>query len=106
MQQRKMIEIPIGTEVRTANRAPIDGEYELVAHINSSECKPSGKEGKVYRFRGELLPLCPRCGKRGIWKLVEYKFEIPSEKDNTPYVLKAVRGDRPDVPYPSGAKAH
>ena len=104
MQQRKMIDIPIGTEVRTANRAPIDGDYELVHHVVSSECKPSAKEGKVYKFRGELLPPCSRCGKRAIWKLAEYKFDVPPERDKTRFVLKEVRGDRPDVLYPSGMK--
>ncbi len=104
MQQRKMIDIPIGTEVRTANRAPVDGDYELVRHVNSSECRPSARESKVYKFRGELMPVCPHCGKRAIWKLVEYKFEVSSAIDKTPYVLKVVRGDRPDVPYPSGTK--
>ena len=104
MQQRKMIDVPIGTEVRTATRAPIDGDYEFAKHIVDSKCKPSAKESKVYKFRGELLPTCPKCGKRALWKLVEYKFEISPERDRTEYVLKVVRGDRPNVPYPSGTK--
>lgn len=104
MQQRKMIDIPIGTEVRTWYRAPIDGDYEFVQHLIPSNCKPSAKEHKVYKFRGELLPPCKHCGKRALWKLVEYKFEIVPEKDHTAFVLKEVRGDRSDVPYPAGAK--
>jgi hypothetical protein len=104
MQQRKMIDIPLGTEVRTAIRAPIDGDYEFVQHIATSKCKPSAKESRVYKFRGELLPPCPKCAKRAVWKLVEYKFEIPPERNKTEYVLKVVRGDRPNVPYPSGTK--
>jgi len=103
-QQRKMIDIPLGTEVRTAIRAPIDGDYEFVKHIVDSSCKPAAKEKRVYKFRGELLPRCPKCGKRAIWKLVEYKFEVSAEIDHTAYVLKEVRGDRPNVPYPAGAK--
>jgi hypothetical protein len=104
MQQRKMIDIPLGTEVRTAIRAPIDGDYEFVKHAVDSNCKPSAKESRVYKFRGELLPRCPKCDKRAVWKLVEYKFEVPPERNKTEYVLKVVRGDRPDVPYPSGTK--
>ena len=104
MQQRKMIDIPLGTTVRTAARAPIDGDYEFVEHIAPSDCSPSAAERKLYFFRGELLPPCKRCGKRGIWKLAEYRFDILPERDNTQFVLKEVRGDRPDVPYPSGTK--
>jgi len=104
MQQRKMIDIPLGTEVRTAIRAPIDGDYEFVKHLVDSKCKPTAKDSKVYKFRGELLPLCPKCGKRSVWKLVEYKFEISPERNRTAYVLKEVRGDRPNVLYPSGTK--
>ena len=102
MEQRKMIDIPVGTTVRSSVRAPIDGDYEFVEHIARSSCKPSGKKAKIYRGRGELLPLCRACGKRGVWKLTESKFEIT--KDNTPFVMKNVRGDRPDVTYPSGTK--
>jgi len=104
MQQRKMLDIPVGTTVRSSNRAPIDGDYEFVEHIASSTCKPSGAESSIYLLRGELLPPCKSCGKRGIWKLTGSKFEISPEKDQTPYVLKEIRGDRPDVPYPSGTK--
>ena len=104
MQQRKMIDIPIGTEVRTAFRAPIDGDYEFVKHVASSTCKPTAKQSKVYNFRGELLPTCPKCGKRAIWKLIEYKFEVPHDRNKTDYVLEIVRGDRPDVAYPAGTK--
>ena len=104
MQQRKMIDIPVGSTVRSSTRAPIDGEYEFVEHITATDCSPAGEECTVYRLRGELLPPCKRCGKRGIWKLVESKFEIPPEKDNTEFVLREVRGDRPDIAYPSGMK--
>ena len=102
MEQRKMIDVPIGTTVRSSVRAPIDGDYEFVEHLVPSDCKPSGGDTKIYRMRGELLPPCKACGKRGIWKLAESKLEIA--KDNTPYVLEKVRGDRPDVSYPSGTK--
>jgi hypothetical protein len=104
MQQRKMIDVPIGTEVRTAIRAPIDGDYEFVQHVASSTCKPTAKDRKLYRFRGQLLPPCPRCHKRAVWKLAEYKFEIAPDIDHTAFVLREVRGDRPDVAYPSGTK--
>ena len=104
MQQQKKLDVPIGTTVRSAARAPIDGDYELVEHIASSDCSPSDAERKLYLMRGELLPPCKRCGKRGIWKLTEYRVEIPPEMDQTPFVLKEIRGDRPDVPWPSGTK--
>jgi hypothetical protein len=101
---RDLLDIPIGTTVRSSDRAPVDGDWEFVEHIGSSNCRPSAKERKVYLFRGQVLPICKRCGKRGIWKLISHRFEIPPDKDNTPFVLKAVRGDRPDVPYPAGSK--
>lgn len=104
MQQRKMIDIPLGTEVRTAIRAPIDGDYAFVKHVATSKCKPAAKESKVYKFRGELMPRCPKCDKRAVWKLADYKFEIPPDRNKTAYVLKVVRGDRPNVLYPSGTK--
>jgi len=104
MEQRKMIDVPVGTAVRSSNRAPIDGDYELVEHIAPSDCSPSGDERVAYFGRGELLPPCKRCGKRGVWKLKETKFMITPEQDQTEYVLKEVRGDRPDVSYPSGMK--
>lgn len=104
MQQRKMIDVPLGTTVRSSSRAPIDGDYEFVEHVASSDCSPAAEERKLYLFRGELLPPCKRCGKRGIWKLTEYRFDIPPERDNTPFVLREVRGDLPDVPWPSGSK--
>ena len=44
MEQRKMIDIPIGTTVRSAVRAPIDGDYEFVEHLAPSDCKPSGEQ--------------------------------------------------------------
>jgi hypothetical protein len=101
---RDLLDIPIGTTVKSSDRAPVDGDWEFVEHIGSSNCRPSAKERKVYLFRGQLLPVCKRCGERGIWKLISHRFEIPPDKDNTPFVLKAVRGDRPDVPYPAGSK--
>ena len=104
MEQRKMIDIPIGTTVKSSVRAPIDGVYEFAEHLVKSGCKPAGKQTKLYKFRGELLPPCQKCGKRGTWKLVEYKFDIPPERNKTDWVLKEVRGDRADVAYPSGAK--
>ena len=102
MQQRQMIDVPVGTTIRSNVRAPIDGDYEFVEHIAPSDCRPGGEDAKVYRGRGELLPKCKVCDKRGIWKLIEAKFEIV--KNNSPWVLKEVRGDRPDITYPSGAK--
>jgi hypothetical protein len=104
MEQRKMIDIPIGTTVRSSSRSPIDGVYEFVEHVASSDCKPSGADVSLYLHRGELMPFCKKCGKRGIWKLTESKFEIKPEEDHTEYALKVVRGDRPDIPYPSGTK--
>jgi hypothetical protein len=104
MEQRHMINVPIGTTVRTSVRAPIDGEYEFVEHVASSACSPSGADVTAYMFRGQLLPRCGSCGKRSVWKLKEVKFDIGPEMDMSEYVLKNVRGDRPDVPYPSGAK--
>lgn len=101
MEQRK-VDVPVGIKVRSSARAAIDGTYEFVEHVAPSDCKPSGGDAKVYRMRGELLPPCQACGKRGIWKLAESKLEIT--KDNTPYVLKEIRGDRPDLAYPSGSK--
>ena len=104
MEQRKRIDVPVGTTVRSSNRAPIDGDYEFVEHIASSDCKPSGAEEIIYIGRGELLPPCKRCGKRGIWKLKGSRFQITPEQDQTEYVLREVRGDRSDLPYPSGMK--
>lgn len=104
MEQRKMIDIPVGTTVRSSARAPTDGDYEFVEHVAPSDCSPSGEESVVYRGRGELLPTCNHCGKRGVWKLKETRFDIPPEQDKTGFVLKEVRGDRPDVAYPSGTK--
>ena len=104
MEQRKMIDIPLGTEIRTAIRAPIDGDYEFVKHVADSKCKPAAKDSRVYKFRGELIPRCPKCNQRAVWKLVDYKFEIPPDRNKTAYILKVVRGDRPDVLYPSGTK--
>lgn len=105
MEQRKMIDIPIGTKVKTSFRAPIDGDYELVEHNHpTDDCKATSGQFIVYRGRGELLPSCPVCGLRGIWELMESRFDISPERDNTPFVLKQVRGDRPNVTYPSGTK--
>ena len=104
MEERHMIDIPIGKMIRSSDRAPIDGDYEFVEHLGTSDCKPSGDESTVYLLRGELLPRCKRCGKRGIWKLKATRFEISPDRNVTSYVLKEVRGDRPDLPYPSGTK--
>jgi hypothetical protein len=104
MEQRKMIDVPVGTTVRSNVRAPIDGDYEFVEHIAPSDCSPSANDRVVYKGRGQLLPTCKGCGKRGVWKLKESKFDIPPEQNRTEYVLKEVRGDRPDVAYPSGTK--
>ena len=104
MEQRKMIDVPIGTEVRSSLRAPIDGVYKFEEHLIKSKCKPAGKQATLYKFRGELMPPCQKCGKRGLWKLAEYKFEIPPDRNNTEWVLKNVRGDRADVAYPAGKK--
>lgn len=102
MAERKMIEVPVGTAVRSSVRAPIDGEYEFEEHLTQTACKPAGADAKMYRGRGELLPPCKVCGKRGIWKLTEAKYEVV--KDNTAFVLKEVRGDRPDIQFPAGSK--
>ena len=104
MQQRKMIDIPVGTQVRSSFRAPIDGDYEFLEHVKPSDCQPSGEQAKVFRFRGELMPICKLCGRRSIWSLVQSKFDIPPDRDQTSYVLNEVRGDRPDIDYPSGNK--
>lgn len=104
MAQRKMIDIPIGTTAKTHMRAPIDGDYGFVEHAQSSDCSPSGDEATVYIGRGQLMPVCKRCGKRGIWKLTESRFDIPPEQNRTAFALKELRGDRPDVPYPAGSK--
>ena len=104
MEQRHMVDVPIGTTVRSFNRAPIDGDYEFVEHVTASNCKPTGASARIYVGRGQMLPRCSVCGKRAVWKLAETRFDIPPEENMTPYVVKVVRGDRPDVPYPSGAK--
>jgi hypothetical protein len=106
MQERKYLDIPVGTRTRTAARVPIDGEYEFVEHVVSSDCSPSDAERTMYFVRGSLMPPCKRCGKRGIWELKEAKFETTSDiwQKQNEYVLKNVRGDRPDVPYPSGSQ--
>jgi len=104
MAEKHMYDVPLGTVAKSSYRAPIDGNYEFVEHHTSSNCKPTRDKAKVYRMRGELMPACLACGKRGSWKLVEYKFDIPPEKNATEYVVSVVRGDRPDVAYPSGTK--
>ncbi len=104
MEQRHMVDIPIGTTVRSANRAPIDGDYEFVEHVASSDCRPTGADTKIHLGRGQMMPRCPKCGKRGIWKLTEISFDIPPEQNVTDWVVKTVRGDRPDQPYPAGSK--
>jgi hypothetical protein len=104
MEQRKMIDVPVGTKVRSNLRAPIDGDYEFVEHVAPSSCKPAKGERKVYRGRGELLPTCKRCGKRSVWQLTGSRFDIPAEQNHTEFVLRVVRGDRADVAYPAGTK--
>ena len=104
MKQRKMIDIPVGTKIKTSFRAPIDGDYKLVEHSRTTTCQATGGKFIVYRGRGELLPSCPVCGTRGVWELIESRFDIGPERDNTPYVLEQVRGDRPNIAYPSGSK--
>jgi hypothetical protein len=106
MQQRKYLDIPVGTRVRTAARVPIDGDYEFVEHIATSDCSPSDAERASYLVRGDLMPRCKRCGKRGIWELKEARFDTEPDiwQTQNEYVLKNVRGDRPDIPYPSGTK--
>ena len=105
MKQRKMIDIPTGTRVKTSFRAPIDGDYQLVKHNRlADDCKAASGQLVVYRGRGELLPPCPVCGLRGVWELTESRFDIGAEQDKTPFVLEQVRGDRPDVAYPSGTR--
>ena len=103
MEQRKL-DIPLGTSVRTAARAPIDGTYEFVEHVEATDCVPPEGQRSRYFLRGEILPRSPACDKRCLWKLTEIKYEIPPEKDSTEYAIKVVRGDRPDVPWPAGAK--
>ncbi len=106
MQPRKYLDIPVGTRVRTAARVPIDGHYQLVEHIVSSDCSPSETERQAYLMRGELVPPCKLCSKRAIWELKEAKFETTRDiwQKQNEFVLKDVRGDRPDVPYPGGTK--
>jgi hypothetical protein len=104
MEQRHMVDIPIGTTARSSGRAPVDGDYEFVEHIAASDCKPTGDDTKIHLGRGEMIPRCKKCGKRGIWKLAEISFDIPPEKNVTDWVVKTVRGDRADVTYPAGKK--
>ncbi|MBM3156504.1 MAG: hypothetical protein FJ004_04380 [Chloroflexi bacterium] len=106
MEQRKRIDIPVGTEVRSSSRVPIDGYYEFFEHCVSSDCSPSTDERVTYLMRGELVPRCKRCGKRGKWKLKDARFETTPDvwRKQTDYVLANVRGDRPDLPLPRGAK--
>jgi hypothetical protein len=104
MVEGHLIDIPVGTTVRSCHRAPIDGIYEFVEHIHSRNCTPAAGDVTTYCWRGQLLPICKSCGQRCIWKLMETKFDIPADKDVTSYVLKEVRGDRSDVLYPSGTK--
>ena len=104
MAEKHMYDVPLGTVTRSTHRVPIDGIYEFVEHHATSDCKPSGDKAKTYLGRGELMPACLACSKRCSWKLVEYKFDIPPEKNATEFVLREVRGDRSDVAYPSGTK--
>jgi hypothetical protein len=106
MKERKYLDIPVGTRTRTAARVPIDGDYQLVEHVVSSDCSPSDTERQAYLMRGEVMPPCRLCGKRAIWELKEAKFETTRDiwQTQNEYVLKNVRGDRPDVPFPGGNK--
>lgn len=106
MQKRVYLDIPVGTKLRTAARVPIDGDYQFVEHIVTSDCSPTDAERTLYLMRGGLIPPCQRCSKRAVWELKEAKLETTGEvwQKQNEYVLKNVRGDRPDVPYPSGSK--
>ena len=95
MPEHHMVDIPIGFEIRSSYRAPIDGVYAVAQHVESSKCKPLAKEGKLYKMRGQLMPMCPKCGKRVIWKLAEYKVDVPPELDNTEFAMTQMRGDHP-----------
>lgn len=104
MTEARRLLVDIGTTCRTSARAPIDGDYGFVEHVKPSDCTPSPAERQIYLYRGDLLPFCKRCGKRAMWKLTDTRFEITPEMDKSEWVLKTVRGDRPDVPYPAGSK--
>jgi hypothetical protein len=106
MEKRKSLDIAVGTEVRTSSRVPVDGYYEFVEHLAATDCSPSTDERLTYLMRGELVPRCKCCGKRGIWKLKDAKFETTPHiwHTQTDYVLRNVRGDCPDLPWPRGAK--
>jgi hypothetical protein len=106
MELRRSLDIPRGTEVRASSRVPIDGYYEFVEHVVPTDCNPSTDERVIYFMRGGVVPGCKRCGKRSTWRLKEAKFETITDvwKTQTDYVLANVRGDRPDLPWPRGAK--
>ena len=101
---QRMLDIEIGTTVRSATRAPVDGTYEFVEHVEPTDCTPPADQRTVYRLRGELMPKSPGCDKRCLWKLTEINFDIPPEMDHTEYAIKVIRGDNPDVAYPAGEK--
>ncbi len=100
----RMLDVQTGTTVRSAGRAPVDGTYEFVEHVESTDCTPPEDQRTVYLMRGEVLPKSPVCNKRCLWKLVDIVYEIRPEKDSTEYAIKVVRGDNPDIPYPAGEK--
>jgi len=106
MEQRKGIDIPVGTEVRSSGRVPIDGYYEFTEHAIPTDCSPSNAERITYFMRGGVVPGCKRCGKRSTWRLKEAKFETTPDiwRTQTDYVLGNIRGDCPDLPWPRGAK--
>jgi hypothetical protein len=106
MELRRSLDIPRGTEVRASSRVPIDGYYEFVEHVVTTDCNPSTDERVIYLMRGGVVPRCKRCAKRSTWRLGEAKFEtIPDIwRTQTDYVLGNIRGDCPDLPWPRGAK--
>jgi hypothetical protein len=104
MEKQKMLDVQVGTTVRSAARAPIDGTYEFVEHVESTDCTPPEGQRTVYLLRGEIMPRSPACNKRCLWNLVDISYEIRPDKDSTEYAIKVVRGDNPDIPYPAGEK--
>jgi hypothetical protein len=103
MEQRTL-DIQVGITVRSAARAPIDGTFQFVEHVEPTDCTPPADQSTVYVLRGEVMPKSPVCNKRCLWKLVDISYEIRPEKDSTEYAINVVRGDNPDVPYPAGQK--
>ena len=101
---QSMLDVQVGATVRSAGRAPTNGTYEFVEHVEPTDCTPPQEQRTVYLLRGELMPKSPVCDKRCLWKLVDISYEIRPERDSTEYAIKVVRGDNPDVPYPAGQK--